>query len=128
MSSQKLIDWPSRPGTIELLDLLETRIAALRKQPMRGGTAAAMSPVLFRGQLDRLGLSSADFARLLDLDHAYVREWLDGTSPIPSWAAASAVILAMLSPSARIMALNRKTRQSNGGTGRTHPFARIEEL
>lgn len=128
MSSQKLIDWPSSPGVMHMLDLLEARIAAVRNHPACAGSTAAISPVLFRGQMDRLGLSSVDFARLFGLDHELVREWIDGTSPIPAWAAASLVLLGLLTPAARILALSQKTRQTNGRIVRTHPFARIEEL
>lgn len=118
---------PSPETILDMLEDLEAGIAALKtaKTGIPAGVyTTLLQPGQFRGQMDRLGLSPGDVARIFGVDQEAVREWLNNHGEIPAWVRASLLILGMLAPAARAKVLN-----GNKPTGpRVHPFSRIEDL
>ncbi len=46
-----------------------------------------MTPEEFRAALQSLGWKQSDFCRMADVDKNTPSRWLNGTTPIPGWAA-----------------------------------------
>ncbi len=112
----------------EMLDLLESRLAALRAGRSSAVRPAAVTDAAVQSQMRRVGLSAADFLTVFRVDPHLWEEWMAGKSSIPAWVEASLQILALLSPTARRSFLNRPGLQTYKTPAKTHPFSRIEEL
>lgn len=124
---------------LDLLDALEAAIGKVRTgsgsvrgreaaQHQEGAQRRGLPPHAFRREMERVGVSEAEFASLFGYTPEVVQAWLAGTSVVPCWVAASLRILGQLTPGARRKLLNRPDPKNRCVASRTHPFSRIEEL
>jgi hypothetical protein len=122
-------DDAERP-TLELLDALDARlgplgaaIAAARQIP-----PAALSSDALRVRMDLAGLTKATFSSIFGISEGFVREMLDGTRPIPSWAPVCIRMFQLLTPTQQRQLLQPQTAQTGRKRSNAHPFSRIEDL
>ncbi len=92
-------------------------------------------------QMETLGLTVEDLARIFRVSARSARSWTTGDTRVPTWLMPALEIYALLPPPARHSAVGSVARDGvNAGNGRAaapsparantnrHPFARIEEL
>jgi hypothetical protein len=92
-------------------------------------------------QMETLGLSAEDLARIFRVSERSARAWTIGGTRIPTWLVPALEIYALLPPAARHAAMGSPALDGvNAGSARPtaptqprantnrHPFARIEEL
>jgi hypothetical protein len=113
-------------STVDLIDELEARIAAIRTR--NGHAPAAVAPGLagseLRTAMELAEVSETELARAMDVPHGDLTAWLAGAVDAPQWAFAATKLVALLPRSERRKFTQPRTVRAN----RTHPFSRIEEL
>jgi hypothetical protein len=116
-------------STVDLIDELEARIAAIRKR--NSYAPAVLSPVVagsdLRTAMERAEVSEVELARAMDVPPSDLSAWIAGVADAPQWALAATKLVALLPPSER-RKLIAKPRADVRGRNRTHPFSRIEDL
>jgi len=116
-------------STVDLIDELETRIAAIRTR--NGHTPAAAAAFAagseLRAAMERAEVSEIELARAMDVSHGDLSAWLAGLAETPQWALPATRLVALLPPSER-RKLITKPRAGVRDRNRTHPFSRIEDL
>lgn len=122
---------PPRATIPEMLDALESELEELRSLAALGVPRgyAVVDPAALRQELERAGLSPAEFARLADVPAEDVSAWLERRIPTPAWVLSTAQIAGQLAPSARRKLLRQPMAQTTAAVRPSnHPFSRIEEL
>ena len=110
-------------STVDLIDELEARIAALRGR--NGHAPVAPTPDL-RAEMERADVSAAELARAMHVTPDDLHDWMAGRAGVPPWALAAIRLVALLPPSERRKLLTPPRGEVRGN--RTHPFSRIEDL
>jgi hypothetical protein len=93
-----------------------------------GSTAAPTQPEELGRQMERAGLTAADFAEIFRMPLEGLQDWLTGSRPIPPWVVPVLRILELVSPMARRKLLNRPTPELQDSQSKRHPFSRVEDL
>jgi hypothetical protein len=114
-------------STVDLIDELEARIAAIRTR--NGPAPAAVAPTVAASELrltmERAEVSDVELARAMDVPHGDLSAWIAGLTDAPHWVVAATKLVALLPPSERRKLI---TKSRADRVNRTHPFSRIEEL
>jgi hypothetical protein len=96
--------------------------------------ASALPPGVLRSQMDRAGLSEAEFSAIFGISPGLLQDWLAGTRPVPSWVLPTIQMLYLLSPAVRQRLLRDMPLQQGKMPEpprkqiKSHPFSRIEDL
>jgi plasmid maintenance system antidote protein VapI len=114
-------------STVDLIDVLEARIASLRL-PHGDAAPADGSAAALRAELERAEVSEAELARAMDVPHHELHAWISGRAEVPTWAVAATRLVALLPPSERRKLQTQPRALARESLNRNHPFSRIEEL
>src|SRR5512144_2217070 len=90
-------------STVDLIDELEARIAALRGRNGHAlaAPADAVAASELRAEMERAEVSPAELARAMDVPHVDLNAWITGLSGAPQWALAATRLVALLPRSER---------------------------
>lgn len=124
---------------LTILEMLDTLDASLAAMHARDGQGERPRPVLFDMspdavpaallvEMQRAGLSKAEFCSIFGVHVNVLQAWLTGDHPPPSWVPVCVRILALLAPPARQGLLKSAEPRKGKNPARSHPFSRIEEL
>ena len=114
-----------------MVDALEAGITALCSHS--GNTlpreSNSISPATLLTEMEKYAISAVDLAAATDVARGEVEDWLNGTSPIPSWISPIIRVTGLLPLSARRRLRSHAENPSqHRWPARSHPFSRIEEL
>src|SRR4051794_5745055 len=115
-------------STVDLIDELETRIAAIRGRnghAVAAATAAVAASEL-RAEMQRGEVSDLELAKAMGVPSGDLHDWIAGRVEVPQWALAATRLVALLPRSERRKLLTPPRGDARGN--RTHPFSRIEDL
>lgn len=126
---------------LDMLDALESCITAMHAKDgepavavraiqeafPEAHTAPGISQTLLI-EMQRAGLSKAEFCGIFDVHMNILQSWLTGSHPPPSWVPVCVRILALLAPPARQGLLKSAEPRKGENPVRSHPFSKIEEL
>ena len=96
--------------------------------------ANALPPGALRGQMEKAGLTNAEFSAIFGVSPGTLQDWVGGLRPVPSWVLPTVQMLYLLSPAVRQRLFQDRPLQdalkqpAEPKRIRSHPFSRIEDL
>jgi len=114
-----------------MFDALESRITALcsHNGSILPRESNSISPATLLAEMGKYAISATDVAAAMGVARSDVEDWLNGTSPIPSWISAIIRVTGLLPlPLRRRLRNHAENPLQQRWPARSHPFSRIEEL
>ncbi len=96
--------------------------------------ANVLPPGALRSQMEKAGLTNAEFSAIFGISPGILQDWLGGLHPVPSWVLPTIQMLYLLSPAVRERLFQGRPlreamkQQAEPKQIRSHPFSRIEDL